>query len=90
MSRWHILGRPKGSTGGHIVLNLDPATRADAMSSIAWQHQPRGFSDFEWRICKLENGVFIDDEGNPHMVHSAPYTAEAWDRFCRTYGVHKS
>lgn len=62
-------------------------TLAEAQGKIRWQREPGGHSDFEWRICTLENGVFVDEKGQPQMVHRSPYTQEAWDRFCRTYGA---
>ncbi|MCG7348838.1 hypothetical protein [Sphingomonas sp. ACRSK] len=70
-----------------MVLDLEPCTLAEAKRKISWQHQPGGHTDFEWRICILVNGVFMDDEGMPQMVHRSPYTQETWDRFCRTYGA---
>lgn len=87
MSNRYVLGRAIGSTGSHMVLDLEPCTLAEAQGKIRWQREPGGHSDFEWRICTLENGVFVDEKGQPQMVHRSPYTQEAWDRFCRTYGA---
>ena len=86
MKKYYALGRPMGSTGSCMVLDLEPNTLAEVQRTIRWQGQPGGHN-FEWHVCILVNGVFMDEAGKPMMVHRSPYTAEAWDRFCRTYGV---
>lgn len=87
MSDRYVLGRAKGSAGSCMVLNLEPETLAKAQSSVRWQGRGFGETEYEWHICTLVNGVFLNAAGDPMMVHRSPYTAEAWDRFCAAYGA---
>lgn len=56
----------------------------DAKHSIWWQHQPRGVSETEWRICTAhptERGVFIDHATGERLTQGAafPLTRAAYE-----------
>jgi hypothetical protein len=81
VSGHYILGRPKGTSAACFVLDLDPRTKADAEQAIRWQHEPRGSSDYEWHVCRIEKGQFKNAAGETLSVRQSPYTTEVWEAF---------
>ena len=61
------------------ALFLDPVSMDSARQAIAWQRIGQGELD-DWRICTIQNGRMVDQNGNALAVRQGVYTDAAFAR----------